>query len=122
MQMTKVAILPEPLKDGVLRYRAIAGDHQSVGATAGQALDALAAQLPESQSNLLVVVQSLAPDEYFTADQRKRLEALMTRWRAARDSGSSLSDSDQQELDVLVAQETEAAGKRAARMRTELAP
>jgi hypothetical protein len=44
--MTKVSILPEPRDTGDITYRAIAGERQSVGKTAGEALDALTAMLP----------------------------------------------------------------------------
>lgn len=42
--MTTVAILPLSDASGERIYRAIAGDKQSIGRTAGEALDALAAQ------------------------------------------------------------------------------
>jgi hypothetical protein len=43
--MTTVAILPISDVNGEKSYRAIAGDKHSVGETAGQALDALTANL-----------------------------------------------------------------------------
>ncbi len=43
--MTPVAIVPISNTNGETSYRAIAGDKYSVGKTAGQALDALTAQL-----------------------------------------------------------------------------
>jgi len=45
--MTKIAILPIPTEQGVLFYRAIAGVKHAQGTTAGEALDALTAQLYE---------------------------------------------------------------------------
>ena len=118
--MTKVAILPESIEGGALRYRAIAGDEQSVGATAGEALDAITSQLQAYGTGMLIVVQSFQPDEYFTAAQRARLESLMVRWRTARDTGVPLPTADQIELDTLVASEQEAAGKRAVSLAREL--
>jgi hypothetical protein len=121
--MTKVAIIPEPCETGgTLRYRAIAGELQTTGATAGAALDALTAQLSDDQSGMLVVVQNSRGDEFFTADQQARLTVLMTSWRQARDTGSSLSVNEQAELDALVAAELDGAGKRATALLRELSP
>src|ERR1035441_9104686 len=112
--MTKVAILPEPSKQGVMAYRAIAGGHESLARTAGAALDALTAQLPAEEAGTLVIVQSQQPDELFTAEQQERLQRLMARWRAAREAGASLVPAEQNELDALVDAEVQAAGRRAA--------
>lgn len=71
--MTTVAILPISDVDGKRAYRAIAGDKQSVGQTAGQALDALVAQLDEMAFGALLVIQSFRPDAYFNAEQQERL-------------------------------------------------
>ena len=111
--MTKIAILPEPSVGGTV-YRAVAGARQAVGKTVGGALDALTAQLPPEESGTLVVVQNHRTDQFFTAQQQQRLEELMGRWRAARDSGKSLSPSEQAELNALVDAEVQASGERAA--------
>jgi hypothetical protein len=118
--MTRVAILPEPGQSGEVAYRAIAGERQSVGKTAGAALDALTAQLPADQTGTLVIVQSLRPDAFFTADQQERLLHLMARWRDARGAGELLSADEQGELDALVDAEVRAAGARAAALLDEL--
>lgn len=47
--MTTVAILPISSINGEKSYRAIAGDKQSTGKTAGQALDSLITQLGETE-------------------------------------------------------------------------
>ena len=47
--MTKVAILPVPTESGAISYSAVAGDKQTKGKTAGEALDALTAQLTEDE-------------------------------------------------------------------------
>ena len=120
--MTRVAILPEPGEGGTVRYRAIAGEQQSIGNTAGEALDALSAQLPADKKGTLVVVQNLQADEFFTKEQCARLEHLMNRWRAARDAGIALSALEQAELERLVQQEVAAAGRRAAALSDELEP
>src|SRR5882724_2207691 len=111
--MTKVAILPEPSK-GETMYRAVAGTRHAVAKTAGAALDALTAKLPPEESGTLVVVQNHKADQFFTAQQQERLEQLMCRWRTARDTGQSLSSSEQAELNALVDAEVQASGERAA--------
>lgn len=120
--MTRVAIVPEGAEGGDRAYRAIAGDKQSVGKTAGEALDALVVQLPSDEAGTLVVVQSLKPDRYFTAEQRQRLGDLMKRWREARDAGQTLPAADQAELQTLVDAELDASAERTAALARELAP
>jgi hypothetical protein len=111
--MTKVAILPERSAKGVTMYRAVAGAHQAVANTAGAALDALTAQLSPDESGTLVVVQNHRPDRFFNAEQQRRLEDLMGRWRLARDAGKELSPTEQAELKSLVEAEILASGERA---------
>src|SRR5437762_3286561 len=108
--MTRVAILPEPSATGKTAYRAIAGQRQSVGKTAGEALDALQAQLPADESGTLVIVQNWRPDRFFTAEQQNRLSELIDRWRNERDAGQSLSDAEKRELDELIDAEVRASG------------
>jgi hypothetical protein len=118
--MTKVAILPVSTATGDLAYHAIAGDKQSHGKTAGEALDALAAQLPAEEAGTLVIVQSFRPDRFFDADQQRRLGELMARWRAARDAGTLLPTAEQEELDALIEAEIRASAKRTAALLHEL--
>ena len=118
--MTKVAILPEPMDTGHVAYRAIAGKRQCVGKTAGEALDALTALLPEDEAGTLVIVQNLRPDRFFTAKQQERLKELMARWRAARDAGTLLSPDERAELDALTEAEIRAATERAIALLGEL--
>lgn len=120
--MTAIAILPDNPSSPMAGYRAIAGKTQSVGRTAGEALDALTAQLGEAEAGTLVVVQHLRPDRFFTAAQRQRLEELMARWRAARDAGTDLPAEERTELDVLIEVELRAAASRAAALVQGLAP
>jgi hypothetical protein len=120
--MTKVAILPEPTDLGRIAYRAIAGERQSVGETAGEALDALTALLPADETGMLVIVQNLRPDRFFTAAQQERLQELMARWRAARDTGTLLPPDEQVELDALVEAEVRGATARATALFKEMAP
>lgn len=120
--MTRVAILPETTSGGDRSYRAIAGDKQSVGRTAGEALDALVTQLADDAAGTLAIVQRQQPDRFFTAEQRRRLEELMARWREARDCGQGLPASEQAELDQLVEAELHGSAQRTAALLRELAP
>jgi hypothetical protein len=63
-----VSIMPVAGQQGVT-FSAVAGDRRASGATAGAALDALAAQLPEDEAGTLVVIQSGKPDRFFGAAQ-----------------------------------------------------
>ena len=112
--MTKVAILPIPTGQGGLSYRAIAGEKHAQGNTAGEALDALTAQLSADEASTLIIVQNLRPDAFFTATQQQRLDALMARWRTARDHGATLPADEQTELEALIAAELQASAARAA--------
>jgi hypothetical protein len=112
--MTKVAILPIPTEQGALSYRAIAGEKHAQGKTAGEALDALTAQLSADEASTLVIVQSLRPDRFFTAAQQERLAALMGRWRTARDQGATLPADEHTELEALIEAELHASAARAA--------
>ena len=91
--MTKVAIFPESAESGLMTYRAIAGRQQSVGKTAGEALDALASTLSDGTSTL-VIVQHQHPDEFFGAQQQARLKDLMRRWHAARDNSAAFAPAE----------------------------
>lgn len=112
--MTKVAILPTPTERGELYYHASAGAKHAQGKTAGEALDALTAQLSTEESSTLVIVQSLRPDSFFPAAQQQRLSVLMEHWRSARDHGQSLSVDEQNELETLIEAELRASAARAA--------
>lgn len=112
--MTKVAILPVTTNQGSTSYHAISGRTQSEGTTAGAALDALTEQLSAQETNTLVLVQLFRADHFFSLAQQQRLDELMARWRAARESGASLSAQEQAELESLIDTELEAATRRAA--------
>lgn len=112
--MTTVAILPISDASGEKLYRATAGDKFSVGKTAGQALDALTAQLEETADRTLFIVQSFQPDGLFSSEQQARLAELMDLWRSARDQDQELSPALQAELEQLVDAELKAATVRTA--------
>ena len=118
--MTKVAIFPVPGEKGGLSYQGVYGDKRSEGHTIGEAIDALTNQLPEDERGLVVLVQSLRPDHFFDAHQQKRLEELMERWRAARDSDQMFPSHEQTELDALIEAELRASGERAAALVDQL--
>lgn len=118
--MTKVAILPVPDEKGAITYRALAGERNGQGRTAGEALDALTSQLPEEESGPVVILVGRKPDAYFSESQRKRLAELMDQWRTCRDAGGQLSAADQSELDALVEAELLASATRASAIADEL--
>jgi hypothetical protein len=118
--MTKVAILPVPTEKGDASYVAVAGDKRSRGNTAGEALDALTAQLSGDELGTLIIVQSRQPDRYFDAAQQQRLAQLTTRWRIARDQGHALPAEEQAELEALVEAEVRASAARAAALADEI--
>jgi hypothetical protein len=107
-KMTTITILPADPSG----YRAIAGGVESSGATVGQALDNLAARLPNGETTL-VVIQPMSADVFFPEADRQRLADLMARWRATRDAGVQLPAAEQAELDALTAAELRAATARA---------
>jgi hypothetical protein len=120
MTMTKVAILPIPTEQGNVSYHAIAGAKHAEGKTAGEALDALTAQLSTNEASTLVIVQSLRPDQFFTAAQQERLVALMACWRTAREQGTTLPIAEQAELETLIDAELRASAARAAALANAL--
>ncbi|MBZ4193109.1 MAG: hypothetical protein LAE24_02215 [Candidatus Contendobacter sp.] len=107
--MTTVAILPIFDVRGEKTYRAIAGNKQSVGKTAGQALDALTDQLEPPGFSGLLLIPDFQPDALFNAAQQQRLADLMNQWRAMRDRGEELPENQQTELEQLVEMELTAA-------------
>ncbi len=110
--MTAAMILPVPTEKGGIVYRGIAGDKHSEGSTAGEALDALKAQLPEDEP-AVVVVQSLRPDQFFDAAQQRRLAELMADKSAALRQGKLLGPQEQTELNALIEVELSASANRA---------
>lgn len=118
--MTRVAILPISTDKGEVSYCAVAGDRQSHGKTAGEALDALTVQLPEAETSTLIIVQSLRPDRFFDLAQQQRLAELMVRWRLERDKGQALPTDEQAELEALVEAELRAAAARATALADDL--
>ena len=119
--MATITILPETAGPSPSGYRAISNGKQSVGASVGQALDAISGQMPAEETTL-VVVQHRQPDQFFPAQQQRRLQELMTKWRATRDGGSAMIAEEQTELEALTDAEVRAAGLRATALLHELTP
>jgi hypothetical protein len=120
--MTKVTIVAESPGSPDTTFRACAGDHQSVGRTAGAALDELTRQLGHDEGGTLIVVQSFRPDEFFSSEQRARLQELLGSWRAARSAGRPMSPDERAELERLVDEELDASARRSEAMARELQP
>ena len=76
--------------------------------------------LKSDESVAIIVLQNFRPDTFFSAAQQQRLEALMQRWRTARDTGKTLPQQEQDELEQLVEQELVASASRANTSYTQL--
>lgn len=111
--MSMITILPESVGTSNTGYLAFLGNTQSVGRTAGEALDALTAKLDAAQRGSLILVQHFEPDHFFSSAQINRLQELMESGRIARDNNSQLSAEEQEELRTLVDLELKAATARA---------
>jgi hypothetical protein len=111
--MAKVTVLRDGSDADTATYRAVGGNAQAAGRTAGEAVDALAARLPEGEGETLIIVRDLRADRFFPAEQRRRLDELMARWRAVRDAGGELPAEERDELQWLVDAEVEATARRA---------
>lgn len=108
----KIAIVSENMSQPQ-SYRAVAGNKRSVGKTAGEALDALAAQLDDEERGALVLVRLDLSDRFLTEQQQHRLQQLWANWRETRIAGKTMPAEDQAELDALVQVEARASSERA---------
>ncbi len=68
--MTTITILLEKADS----YRAFAGDKESTGRTAGEALDALTVQLADDESGTLVIVRKRKADQLFNHTKNHKRE------------------------------------------------
>jgi hypothetical protein len=121
-KMTKVALLHESVGPDSMSYRAVAGGAQAVGRTAGEALDALASQLPREEAETFVIVRAMGPDRFFGAARRERLRELMVRKGEAASAGATLTDQERAELTQLIDAEVRAATERADALLREVSP
>jgi hypothetical protein len=117
--VTTIAIVPENGTEEGTTYRAVSGSLQAVGRTPGEALDAVSRQIGGEKTTTLVIIQEPRLDRFFTAEQRERLEELVSGWRAARETGCELPADEQAELQALVDAELAAARDRAAALLAE---
>jgi hypothetical protein len=111
--MTTITILPE--KDN--SYRAVAGDKQSTGRTAGEALDALTSQLADEEGQSFIVIPKPKADQFFNATQQQRLGELIQLRKQ-----DSLSAEEEKELERLIEAELDGAKRRAESLLNELKP
>ena len=80
--MTSIAIHTEESERGEPRFRAIAGNRQSVGRTMGEALDALTADWASEIQEAAVLIQRFQPDSYFTAGQYDRMQGYRYNYKS----------------------------------------
>ena len=80
----------------------------------------LGSQLTGEETDTIVIVRSMSPDQFFSSEQRRRLEGLVTLWRDAVARNRSLSSEEQAELEQLVEAEVRATTARAAELIHEL--
>jgi len=99
--MTSVSIRAENGELGEPRFRAVAGDRQSVGRTMGEALDALTADWGEDIYETAVLIQRFKPDPYFTEAQYCRMQELLAR-------RATLTAEERAELETLIDAELDA--------------
>ena len=99
--MTSIAMRTDNSQEGAPRFRAVAGNRQSVGRTMGEALDALTADWDDTIQETAVFIQRLQPDAYFTASQYDRMQELLTR-------RATLTAEERVELETLIDAELDA--------------
>lgn len=99
--MTSIAIRTEKRDTSQPRFRAIAGDRQSVGRTMGEALDALTQEWGDSIQETVVLIQHFQPDAYFTQAQYDRMQTLLAR-------RINLTPEERTELEALIDAELDA--------------
>jgi hypothetical protein len=119
--MTKVAVYHESADSNSMSYRAVSGGNHAMRRTAGEALDALASQLPKRDAETFVLVRNMSPDRFFSDERRRRLEELVELRREAFALKSTLSAPEEAELELLVDAEVRAATERATDLFDDLA-
>lgn len=122
IHMTTVTIVAENPGSPDTTFRASAQERESVGRTAGAALDGLTRQLNDAEVATLIVVQNFRPDPFFSAAQQAGLQELLARWRAARMAGQVMPPEERVELEKLVDAELDGASRRSQAMVRELQP
>ena len=100
-------------------FQAVSGKNKSVGNTVGEALDALEKQIP-NEPNAVIYIQDFQPDEFFTAEQQKRLSELMETLRNCQAKNVEMSPNDREELEALIEAALEGSTKRVAKIAGKL--
>jgi hypothetical protein len=118
--MIKVAVYRESPGVEPMPFRAISGKAQAMGRTAGEALDALALQLPSQEAETLVILRNMSPDRFFGAGPRSRLEELVALRREALAGHAVMTEQEEAELEQLVDAELRAATERATALHRDL--
>ena len=99
--MTKIELVEERTGGEEKCFRAVAAHHQAMGRTAGEAIDALTAQIPPEEADTLIIVRGLRGDRFSKhpgTPKSGRLEEPPSRfvprgqdqWEGDRDTGPSL--------------------------------
>ena len=109
--MKTVLVLPN--NENGKHFRAVSGEKESFGETVGEAVDALTVQLENGNDETLYIVQRWSPDEFFTAEQQKRLSELMQKLHEAQDRNQKFLPEEREELEKLIEAELEGSGRRA---------
>lgn len=103
--MRTVLVLPD-YQNGK-NFRAVSGAKESFGNTVGEAVDSLTKQFENGGDETLYIVQRWSPDEFFTAEQQKRLSELMQKLREAEEGKQELLPEEKEELEKLIEAELE---------------
>ena len=83
--------------------------------------ESISCRSPKEQAETFVIVRNMRPDRFFSADQRSRLERLMSLRREAVTGNSHLPAHEAAELEQLVDAEVRAATERATALFHDLA-
>lgn len=110
--MTTIQILKE-LQGEQSVYRAISDGWHAAGATAGAALDALEALLPDDMNAAAILIQRFTPDTFFAEAEQARLQVLMEQLQLAKAEGHELAPVEMLELEDLINAELRATVLRA---------
>ncbi len=68
--------------------------------------------MEEFDTQTLYIVQRFQPDEFFTAEQQKRMSELMKKLKLAQNGEGDFSLEEKSELEILIEAELEGSGKR----------
>ena len=112
--MRTVLVLPNHQKGR--NFHAVSGEKESFGKTVGEAVDSLTSQFENGGDETLYIVQRFSPDEFFTAEQQKRLAYLMNKLHEAQNRNEKLPPEEREELEKLIEVELEGSGRRAEKL------